>query len=120
MAGSRNLTHAPGKLGRRPVVPRKTAPQRIFAFRPERTMPEALFAVRIDRRRKWRISAGSTGDESQRFRRDRLHQCTSRIEPKSDIRQNAEISAASFQAADRPKWLMPDAPLIEVSAERDE
>src|SRR3954451_3609231 len=41
----------------------------------------ALFAVRIDRRRKWRISAGSTGDESQRFRRDRLHQCTSRIEP---------------------------------------
>src|SRR3954454_18891129 len=83
MAGSRNLTHAPGKPGRRPVVPRKTAPQRIFAFRPERTMPEALFAVRIDRRRKWRISAGSTGDESQRFRRDRLHQCTSRIEPMS-------------------------------------
>src|SRR4051794_22397817 len=41
----------------------------------------ALFAARIDRQRKWRISAGSTGDESQRFRRDRLHQCTSRIEP---------------------------------------
>jgi len=37
-----------------------------------------------------------------------------------ELRQNAEISAASFQAADRPKWLMPDAPLIEVSAERDE
>src|SRR5690242_5743524 len=58
---------------------------------------KALFAVRIDRQRKWRISAGSTGDESQRFRRDRLHQCTSRIEPRGNMPTTQTLIFAVIQ-----------------------